>query len=188
MQLDRQRWSFSDLAAVTIAYIVVFSLMEGFVGPLQQMVAPNLSQYVSLLFLPHGIRVLTLYYFGWRGMLYLVPGSLISWFLMVYGQGQPLHFASIFVSIVGCYVGVRLVRAIIGESEAFYSAFSWRTMLIAGAVASLFNSVGLSILHFSAPPPAILIGYFVGDLAGQAALMVMLIFVFRATEAIKHGD
>lgn len=188
MHHDRQSWSLGDLAVVTLAYVAVFSLMEGFVGPLQQMVAPNLSQYVSLLFLPHGIRVLTLYYFGWRGVLYLIPGSLISWFLMVYGQGQPLHFASSIVSIVGCYAGVRLVRTVVGESEATYSAFSWRTMLVAGAVASLFNSVGLSILHFSAPPPAILIGYFVGDLAGQAALMVILIFVFRAAEAIKRGD
>ena len=188
MHHDRQSWSLGDLAVVTLAYVAVFSLMEGFVGPLQQMIAPNLSQYVSLLFLPHGIRVLTLYYFGWRAVFYLFPASALMWAITTYGGDSLIRFDGVIVSLLACYAGVRLVRTVVGESEANYSAFSWRTMLVAGAVASLFNSVGLSILHFSAPPPAILIGYFVGDLAGQAALMVILIFVFRAAEAIKRGD
>ena len=187
MEQDRQTWSFESFVVITIAYVAVYSLMEGIVAPLQKMVAPELSQVVSLLFLPHGIRVLTLYYFGWRGIYYLVPGSLISWFLMVYGQNQPLHLASSFVSLLACYLGVSLVRAILGEREASFTGFSWRNMLAAGFCASLLNSAGLSLLHFDTPPLVILLGYVFGDVMGQAVLMIILIFIFKAADKIGNS-
>ena len=57
--------AFLALLIVSIAYIVTFSLTFGFVFPLQQLLLSGISTQVSLLFLPHGVRVLTLYFYGW---------------------------------------------------------------------------------------------------------------------------
>ena len=43
MEQDRQTWSFESFVVITIAYVAVYSLMEGLVTPLQKMVAPELS-------------------------------------------------------------------------------------------------------------------------------------------------
>ena len=65
--------AFLTFLIVSCVYIVTFSLTFGFVFPLQQLLFSGVSTQVSLLFLPHGVRVLTLYFYGWRGMFYLLP-------------------------------------------------------------------------------------------------------------------
>ena len=43
--------------------------------PLQKIFAPHLPIVFSVVFLPHGIRVLAVYFLGWRGLIYLLPSS-----------------------------------------------------------------------------------------------------------------
>ncbi len=63
--------SLYTLSLISVAYIIMFSLTFGFIFPLQQVLFSGVSAQIGLLFLPHGVRVLTLYFYGWRGMLYL---------------------------------------------------------------------------------------------------------------------
>ena len=62
-----------NFVIVSVFYITAYSLTLGFVAPLQQMLFSNVITELSLLFLPHGVRVLVVYFFGWRGVLYLIP-------------------------------------------------------------------------------------------------------------------
>ena len=73
---------------VSVAYIVTFSLTFGFVFPLQQLLFSGVSTQVGLLFLPHGVRVITLYFYGWRGMFYLLPASYLMILISVEQTGQ----------------------------------------------------------------------------------------------------
>ena len=68
---------------VSVAYILTFSLTFGFAFPLQQLLFSGVSTQVSLLFLPHGVRVITLYFYGWRGVFYLLPASYLMILLSV---------------------------------------------------------------------------------------------------------
>lgn len=82
--------AFLTFLIVSVVYIVTFSLTFGFVLPLQQLLFSGVSTQVSLLFLPHGVRVLTLYFYGWRGMFYLLPVSYLMILLSVEQTGQDL--------------------------------------------------------------------------------------------------
>ena len=93
---------------VSVAYIVTFSLSFGFVFPLQQLLFSGVSTQVGLLFLPHGVRVITLYFYGLRGMFYLLPASYLMILLSVEQTGQDL--LAPVVSLLCCYLGMHFVR------------------------------------------------------------------------------
>lgn len=188
-QMDRQKLNLSwqHFSVLSLAYIVTYAMLNGFISPLQKIIAPDFTNLVSLLFLPHGVRVLAIYYFGWRAVLYLIPASLLMWFLAVYGGGENLHILGTLISLVSCYAGVSLTRFFIDEPESSYTRFSWRNMVLAGFIASLFNSFGLSALYYNVPPVGMLFGFVFGDMAGQMVMMFILLLGFRLTGNIRRA-
>lgn len=178
-------FSLAAFSVISVAYIVSFSLMLGFVTPLQMAVLPELTQYVSLLFLPHGVRVLVIHYYGWRGIVYLMPSSALMWFVVEFGTKIDASVTAIIVSLLSCYVGVGVLRWITKAPEHDYQSWSWKMVLAAGAVCSVLNSMGLSFLYFDIPDPMLLAGYIVGDTAGMAVTMVALIYMFKLADKIS---
>ena len=63
---------------VSFGFAVAYSLNLGFVTPLQQMLLPNVSSSIGLLFLPHGVRIVSFYFYGWKAVLYLCPQPCIQ--------------------------------------------------------------------------------------------------------------
>jgi len=106
--------AFLTFLIVSVAYIVTFSLTFGFVFPLQQLLLSGISSQVGLLFLPHGVRVLTLYFYGWRGMFYLLPVSYLMILLSVEQTGQDL--LAPVVSLVCCYFGIQAIRLVFSDT------------------------------------------------------------------------
>jgi len=153
-------FSWSDLGVISAAYIVAFTLMLGLVTPLQSILLPEITQYVSLLFLPHGVRVLALHYYGWKAIIYLLPSSTLMWFVVNFGTELDASLVAIIVSLLACYVGVGAVRWITKVSEDDYQSWSWKMLLLAGAICSILNSLSLSFLHFSAPDPLFNLGVY----------------------------
>lgn len=64
---------------VTLAYITLFAMTFLFVMPTQGEYFHWLPMNISLLFLPHGVRLLSIYLFGWKALFYLLPGHIITW-------------------------------------------------------------------------------------------------------------
>lgn len=178
--------SWSDLGVISVAYIISFSLMLGFITPLQGILLPELTQYVSLLFLPHGVRVLAIHYFGWKAVIYLLPSSTLMWFVVNFDNASDASLVAIIVSLLACYVGVGIVRWTTKVHEHDYQSWSWKLLLLAGAVCSILNSLSLSFLYFTVPDLSIILGYVIGDTAGMAATMVALIYVFKVADKLSR--
>lgn len=69
----------TDLVALvmcSIFYAMAFEAVFVVSDKLQQSVVPGII-YGSVLFFPHGVRVLAAYLFGWRSILYLLPISAV---------------------------------------------------------------------------------------------------------------
>jgi len=101
---------------ISFVYIITFSLTFGFIFPLQQLLLSGVSAKVGLLFLPHGVRVLTLYFYGWRGMLYLIPAGYLMFWISAGQTGQSLMAP--IVSLVGCYLGIQFVRLLFADTAS----------------------------------------------------------------------
>ena len=176
---------------VSVAYIVTFSLTFGFVFPLQQLFFSGISSQVGLLFLPHGVRVLTLYFYGWRGMFYLLPASYLMILLSVEQTGQDL--LAPLVSLVCCYLGMQFIRIVFSDTiSVSLKPQDWKIMLLGGVAASIFNALGLALLDHGQDSVVSnftrlfeVLGYVTGDVLGLVICLVFMVYFFRMVRHLK---
>jgi hypothetical protein len=176
---------------VTIAYIVTFSLTFGFVFPLQKLLLSGISTQVGLLFLPHGVRVLTLYFYGWRGMFYLLPASYLIILLSVEQTGQDL--LAPVVSLLCCYLGMQFIRMVFSDTTSVsLKPQDWKLMFLGGVVASIFNALGLALLDDGQDSLTAnstrffeVLGYVTGDVLGLVVCLAFLVYFFRMVRHLK---
>jgi hypothetical protein len=164
---------------VSIAYIISYSLTSGFVYPIQTTLLPNVSEKTGLLFLPHGVRIIAMYYLGWRAMFHLLPASYLMWFLSVYGNGPDLDVYQPIVSLVACYVGVKIAELLIVIRPHVLDLAAWKFLIISGVFGSVFNGIGLTALQHEAQFHWNVLGYVIGDVAGLFASLFLLLYLFK---------
>ena len=183
--------AFLTFLIVSVAYVVTFSLTFGFVFPLQQLLLSGVSSQVGLLFLPHGVRVLTLYFYGWRGMFYLLPASYLMILLSVEQTGQDL--LAPVVSLVCCYFGIQAIRLVFSDTTSVsLKPQDWKLMALGGVAASIFNALGLALLDHgqesSAPNSTRffeVLGYITGDVLGLVICLAFMVYFFRMVRHLK---
>jgi hypothetical protein len=173
------RDTLTTFVIVSSAYIISHALMTGFVSPLQSKFLAGVSNKIGLLFLPHGVRIIAIYYYGWRAILLILPASYLMWFLTVYGGHIDLSIYAPIVSLVACWIGVTLAKVIFEERSKMLDISAWKFLIVAGAAGSLMNGIGLSFLQHGSQVGLSILGYMIGDVAGLFASLLILIYVFR---------
>lgn len=169
---------------VSIGFIAAYTMVSGFIRPLQEILLPDTPVLFSVLFLPHGVRVMAVWLLGWRGVLYVLPASYLMWAISVFGNGVELDPISPLISIIGVYLAVFLLRGLSRWSEVSLAiSHSWKQCLLAGLVASILNGLSLSFLYGGGLDYTLMAGYTFGDIVGQIVLMLLLIVIMRLVRA-----
>lgn len=163
---------------VSVAFIVAYSLTLGFVSPLQQMLMKNVILEVSLLFLPHGIRVLSFWLFGWWAAIYLIPPTYLM-FVLSAQSGILLDPWSPLGNILACLVGFLVVKAVFPAQASEGGMPNWKYLALVALVSSVLNSVGMTVLHADEPNLLLASGYLIGDMAGFFVCFFILMYAFR---------
>ena len=179
-----------NFVVISICYVIAYSLTFGFVFPLQQLIFTNVATQIGLLFIPHGVRVIALYYYGWRAIIYLLPASYLMQFLSSRETGLDIYAP--LVSLSGCYVGIQLVRLMLVDTNTTsLNLRAWKLLFTAGAVASVFNSLGLTTLQNGLKKMTFLalklnfLGYVIGDILGMMVCVGTIMLGFRYIRLIK---
>lgn len=166
-----------ELMAVSVAYLAAFYLTFDLWQPLQDRLAPDLGT-ASLLFLPHGIRVVVAWLYGLRGIALLLPAAAITHYSL-FGLGGFTSDA-VFGLLTGAsvapivfYLGLKLNFALSVEKQPNKP----RHILIAGMVAACVNAL-LTNLAYGAPLASYL-AYVSGDFFGQLVCFYVMIFLSR---------
>jgi len=181
--------SWFDAITLTAGYIVTYTLTMGFMKPTQTIFLSEVAPQIGLLFLPHGIRVLGFHYFGWKAIIYLLPGSYLMWFLTVYGTGNILDPIAPLFSLIACYIGVTVAKLIFELTYKASKATEWIFLLFAGFVSSIANAATLSFLQHPNEILYSMIGYATGDMAGMALCLIAIMYFFRFLRHYKeHSD
>jgi uncharacterized membrane protein len=143
------------------------------------------------MFLPHGVRILALYFYGWRGILYLLP---TCWLTALLAQEQTgVNLISSIVSLLCCYLGVQFVRILFSDNVSVsFGVKDWKLLFWGGIVGSVFNGFGLTLLnqtHKSTVDNSALLlevmGFVVGDLLGLMFCLLSIVYLFRMIRFIK---
>ena len=168
----------NNFLIVSIAFIVANSVTLGFVLPLQSLLLSGSQLEIGLLFLPHGVRILAFYFFGWRAIFYMLPASYL-FMLLTNGIEAHLDVLSPVMSMIACYLGFVVGSVFITGQKKQLSLRMWKFFVVVGAISSLFNGIALSFLQHSGTEIIATIGYMIGDVAGLIACFIILMYAFR---------
>ena len=142
----------------------------------------------SLLFLPHGVRVIAICYFGYKSIPSLYAAE-ITGPLLVYPQyyfdiWPAASIASMLAVVMACELvkrsGVNIKENIIAPKN-----FSnYRPLAVVVVLSALFNSIGAnvvtSILANVVIDGLVVMRFFIGDVLGAVVLILFLSAVFTS--------
>lgn len=174
---------FVALVVCSIFYAMAFEAVFVVSDKLQQSMAPGIM-YGSVLFFPHGVRVLAAYLFGWRSIIYLLP---ISALYAGLGGDPGITTVGIFLalgSLVACVLAFEVLsRFDLIERDYLSVSMDWKSLVLAGAFGALINAVLHYILSVTDARGSGAI--FAGDVLGFVAVLIVAMLSFRLIRETK---
>ena len=177
----------SEFAVIALAYTVGYLLVDYIVAPVQYLYLSRDFTVGSLLFIPHGIRVLAVWLCGSRAILPLIIAELLCTVLL--WQPDVAISTSLGSAMVGglcVYLTFEVFRlaGIEMRPDGKDSALTnWKSLILLASIASVFNSVGKQIFFGGLAPLAdevlILAMFWIGDTLGTFACLLLLIGIRR---------
>lgn len=139
--------------------------------PLQQMVVPETA--MSLLFLPHGVRVLAAWLYGWRSVFYLLPGAALCHMHFAGSQGVDAgQLAGLMASLASGPLAFALVAMLFQGITTTVGRTPALRIVLVGALASVMNLSGLTLAYGLVPSDMAVI--LIGDMGGLVVALVIL--------------
>lgn len=183
---------------IVAAYLISFLLVHWVVAPVQAQAMRDPTIIASVIFLPHGVRVLSAMLVGWRSVPALWAAHALG-MIFIWEPGNTLHLEEmILLSSVGAtsahIVWSAMQHSGIGPAAPTGVEINWRLVILVGAVASFLNSIGtvavISLVHpgLVAQTSLTQISYFaLGDTIGVFALLLLLILLRRLWRMSNSG-
>ncbi len=147
--------------------------------PVQGAFFPRYGSYASLLFLPHGVRILTAWLLGWRATLALLPGVFAA-FAYVAGVNvlYPSRLAAIVIAVSVAPAMFSLVARLgLDLAPRAGRAPCWICVMGVGVLASFVGAALTNLVLGNGPIDYF--AYVIGDVSGLFFLMLILMLVFR---------
>ena len=184
-QKDLRELSLYNLTLVVVFYWATYGVVVKVLTPLQAQFISN-SDLASLLFLPHGVRVLTCIIYGARwGGAYLLIASLVT--AIFYGTVVNQEFLTQLLlvsigalSVPAAFIFLEFIHedTKIGLTRVKHNTF--KTILHLSLISSVINSLGQSLvidgLSDFTVQPRIILKFLIGDMLGALAVFVTLRF------------
>ena len=185
---DLEQFSFYNFTIVVVSYLASYLFVTKVINPIQSQYILN-SELVSLLFLPHGVRVLTCVLYGPRiGAFYLFAAEILT----VFWTGNladydPLTLTILFtlgaLSVPIAFVFLEFIHedTKIGLTKVNHNTI--KTIAYLALISSIINSIGHALVldGFSTfeVQPRIILKFLTGDLLGTLVLFLCLRLVLN---------
>lgn len=180
IRLISQHWS----GFVITLYLGLFWISINIIFPLELSIFGSSTGIASILFLPHAVRVLAAWLLGPKVLFALIPAEVIAHSIWGLDFSYPNSLLIPVFSAMSAVVGFEALRMIgYNVYPNSYSLPNWKGVILAGIIASLFNSFTGAYLKGELIEPGylmlIIIRYIVGDISGLIISMIMLVFIMR---------
>ncbi len=193
MQTLKNALSFSakEFCLVFFGYVLMFLTVRYFVYPLQEIIIPGSSIFAALLFLPHGVRVVSIWLLRERALIPLFFASVVI-YRSFYWHAEPFYF-NYFLILTGTFCAyIAILFFDFGKIDLSVQNLSishWRSLILLGFVASVFNAIGKSIILASSidleSQLRTLIHYIIGDTLGVVGFLIILLLLLRIGKGLK---
>ena len=170
-----------------LAYSILSAIQALIILPIETSLISHNTAVVSVLYLPHSVRVLATWMIGPRAIFALVPASLMVQFIMQFDNG-PLLPTDFIIATIGALcapVAFELMRAVrIDIYPNGSGVVSWRTLVFAGLLSSILNSFfSTFFLEDSFPVQDtfnVLTRFIIGDVTGLVVILFLFLGLLKA--------
>jgi hypothetical protein len=177
----------NEFAVILITFVLAYALVDFVVEPIQHQFLSGSVMAGSLLFIPHGIRVLAVWLCGVRAILPLIAAEFLGGiFLWQPDVGLDVLLGSSMVGGLCVYLTFEVFRLAGIEMRPDGKDFAltnWKSLILLASIASVFNSIGKQIFFGSLAPLTdevlILAMFWIGDTLGTFACLLLLIGIRR---------
>jgi hypothetical protein len=173
---------------IFLAYLGLVAVQNLVIMPIETMLVERNVALVSLLYLPHAVRVLGAWMVGPKSILALIPASIIVYFVTRPDTG-PSTQADIIIPMIGALcapVAFELMRVFrIDVYPKSTGVISWRTLVFAGLFSSIINSF-FSTLFLEGRFPIedtfdVLTRFIIGDVMGLVLVFLILVGLLKTS-------
>lgn len=181
-------WGRNDVwlaATVSGVYVFFHWLNYALFYPLQALMVREIDLLATLIFLPHGVKILAAWIFGWRALVYLLPA--LVWRIV---DGGTINMPRVEFAVMATFLmasaplAFSVMRAfgidVIGDRAL---AMNWRVVLFVGLVSSVMNAIAIHLIAFSDLPAqqhlSGMLRVMVGDMVGLLVLLTVLMLGAR---------
>ena len=148
--------------------------------------------HLRVLFLPHAVRVLSVWLLGPKAFFALFPASLSISYVFSRDDFDPGTLFLITLcgsaSAVIAFEFLRFMKLEVYPKTE--KSINWRSLVFAGCLASFFNSVGGTYLEcegLAAPEFLELLGrYLIGDIGGLIFCLIVLMLTLRYRRPMRQ--
>ena len=170
---------------VMFFHVIAFIIQMSVILPFEIAAAGHIGSLASVLFLPHAVKVLSVWLLGPKAFLALFPAEIfISYFFL------RLDFDSVTLLLISLWGSASSVIAFeflrlmnLDVYPKNLATIKWRSLVFAGCLASFFNSVGGTYLKSEGLAPAeifeVLGRYLIGDIGGLLFCLIVLMLTLR---------
>ncbi|OEU69942.1 MAG: hypothetical protein BA874_05800 [Desulfuromonadales bacterium C00003068] len=171
--------------------VLLFELKVIF--PIERSISSHYPNIVSLMFLPHAVRVLSTVIIGPKVFFVLFPTTLITGYFLYESYAGGLSLPLIidaFSAAICAPIAYLVVKWVNRNNPAFeLSLRNWQMVALIGVIASVANSIMRAgfLGHFESVSHVIdlVTKVIIGDMAGLAIGLLALVFTFRL---IRRGQ
>ena len=168
-----------------LLHVAAFIIQTSIILPFEIAAAGHIGSLASVLFLPHAVKVLSVWLLGPKAFLALFPAELfISYLFFRYDfDSATLLLIALWgsASAVIAFEFLRLMNLAVYPKNT--ASINWRSLVFAGCLASFFNSVGGTYLKREGLAPTeifeLLSRYLIGDIGGLLFCLIGLMLILR---------
>ena len=177
---------------VITLHLLLFWVSIHIIFPIEAALLGSLTSISSVLFLPHAVRVLSTWLLGPKALFALIPAEVIIHAIWGLDFSYPQSLLIPLFSASSALIGFESLR-LLGYNMYSYANLlpNWRGVIIAGIIASFFNSITGALLKGELINKGqlleVIIRYLIGDIAGLIICMLMLILIFRMIDRITSS-
>jgi hypothetical protein len=172
------------MSALTGAYFSMLWVSWNVVVPLQAMIFGEV--FGVLLFLPNGIKILTIYTLGWRGFFYLLPVVVLHFMTLSdwnsnYNELITMAVMSLWAPCISFNV-LHWLRVIAPQPMTL--RLNWRELLCVGLLSGFLNSILLTTGFDQGLKEVAFIT--IGDVLGFLVVLLAAMLVMRWMRFARH--
>ena len=168
---------------VFIITFLVCSFWENFIQ------GSHTSWTGSLIYLPHGCKVIFFCFFGYRSLVGLLLAELTCHYMEFHNNGLAFFYLASFTSLLSVVVAAELLKwskVSIGSNIHYFTKpnlanykFILLVMVLSALLSSIFTNVTLAAFNDIAINVTVIVRFFIGDITGALLFLFALIVIFR---------